>query len=120
MAASFTETEVLAPSNPRSSRVVPGCGGVPVAPVRLAQANRNRLTLVLDRDDQPRFFLRIASSAMQDADGFVGTFRNDYDGARFDVDGLPRLIQFEAQRFLHDGLPSRRRYQILSGPAGEE
>jgi len=36
---------------------------------------------------------------MQDADGFVGTFWDDCYGARLGVDGLPRLVQFEAERF---------------------
>ena len=71
----------------------------PLAPVGLAQAGRYGLAPVLDRDDEPRFFLRVAEGSMQPANGLVGTLWDEYAGARLDVDGLPGLIQLQAERF---------------------
>jgi len=71
----------------------------PLAPVGFAQAGGHRLALVLDGDNQPGFFPRIARGAMQYANGSVRTLGNDHSGARLDFDGLPRLVQLKAECF---------------------
>src|SRR5947208_617556 len=62
----------------------------PLAPEGLAQAGRHGLALVLQHNDQPGLFFRVARGAMQNANGFVGTLGNDQGRARFVVYGSPR------------------------------
>jgi hypothetical protein len=71
----------------------------PLPPVGFAQAGRHRLAFVLDRDHQPGFLLLVTAHAMPYASGLVGTFGNNQGGARLDIDGLPRLVQIEAEGF---------------------
>jgi hypothetical protein len=59
---------------------------------------------MLDRDHQVVFFCPIARAFKKHPDGLVGTFRDEDGVARFDVDGLPGLVQIQAEGFLHNGL----------------
>ena len=74
----------------------------PLAPVGFAQACQDQLAFVLDRDHQVVFFCLIARAFKKHPDGLVGTFGDEDRMARFDVDGLPRLVQIQAEGFLHN------------------
>jgi hypothetical protein len=76
---------------------------LPLTPVGFAQASLHFLALVFDGDDQVGFFRSIRRHAMQHPDGLVGTFGDHDRVARFEVDGLPRLVQIEAEGFVHNG-----------------
>ena len=75
----------------------------PLAPVSFAEAGQYLLAFVLDRDHQIGFLLGIGRSAMQHPDGSVGPFGDQDSPIRFDVDGLPRSVQIEAEGFVHNG-----------------
>ncbi len=70
----------------------------PLPPVGFAQPGGHRFALVLDRDDEPRFFLRVAGGSVLYADGLVRPFGDDHGGTGLDIDGFPRLVQLEAER----------------------
>ena len=74
----------------------------PMAPVRFAQACQHRVALLLDRDHQVVFFCLIGRAFTKHPDGLVGAFGDEDRSARFDVDGLPRLVQIQAEGFLHN------------------
>jgi len=74
-----------------------------LAPVGFAQAGQHLFAFVSDRDHQVGFFRGTPRGAMQHPDGLVGTFGDQDSVARFDVDGLPRLVQIEAEGFVHNG-----------------
>ena len=75
----------------------------PLPPVCFAQACQHRHAFVLDRDHQVIFFCLIAWTSKNYPDGLVGTFGDAHFGARLDIGSLPRLIQIEAEGFLHNG-----------------
>ncbi len=75
----------------------------PLAPVGFAQACQHRVAFVLDRDHQVIFFYLIGRAFTKHPDGLVGTFGDQNRLARFDVDGLPRLVQIQTDGFLHNG-----------------
>ncbi len=73
-----------------------------MAPVGFAQACQRALAFVLDRDHQVVFFCLIVWPFMKHPDGLVGTFGDQDRVARFDVDGLPRSVQIQAEGFIHN------------------
>ncbi len=75
----------------------------PLAPVGFAQACQHRVAFVLYRDHQVIFFYLIGRAFTKHPDGLVGTFGDQNRLARFDVDGLPRLVQIQTDGFLHNG-----------------
>src|SRR2546426_2469170 len=75
----------------------------PLAPVSFAQAGQYLLAFVLEHDHQVVFFSLIARVFNKHTDGMVGTFGDDDGVARFDVEGLPRLVQIQTEGFLHNG-----------------
>ena len=68
---------------------------------------------MLDRDHQVVFFCLIGRAFTKHPDGLIGTFRDQDGVARFDVDGLPRLVQNQAEGFLHNVL-----FQNVGGRRG--
>ena len=72
-----------------------------MAPVGFAQTCQQRFAFVLDRDHQVVFICLIARAFKKHPDSLVGTFRDEDRVARFDVDGLPRLVQTQMEGFLH-------------------
>src|SRR5439155_26516321 len=75
----------------------------PLAPVGFAQACQHRVAFVFDHDHQVVFVCLIARVFKKHPDGLVGTFGDEDRVARFDVDGLPRLVQIQTEGFLHNG-----------------
>src|SRR5438876_12370272 len=75
----------------------------PLAPEGFAQARQHQGAFVLDRDHQVVFFYLIVWALKKHPDGPVGTFGDENRVAGFDVDGLPRLVQIQAEGFLHYG-----------------
>jgi hypothetical protein len=75
----------------------------PMAPVGFAQTCRHRVAFLLDRDHQVVFFCLIARVFKKHPECLVGTLGDQDRVARFDVDGLPRLVQIQAEGFLHNG-----------------
>ena len=75
----------------------------PLAPVGFAQACQHRVAFVFDHDHQVVFVCLIARVFKKHPDGLVGTFGDEDRVAGFDVDGLPRLVQIQAEGFLHNG-----------------
>ena len=86
----------------------------PLTPVSFAQAGQDLLAFVLDRNHQIGFLLGIPRSAMQHPDGSVGPFGDQDTATRFDVDGLPRSVQIEAEGFVHNGSSTIRDF-IVNG-----
>jgi hypothetical protein len=74
----------------------------PLAPVGFAQACQHRVAFVLDHDHQVVFVCLIARALKQHPDGLVGTFGDEDRMARSDVDGLPRLVQIQAESSIHN------------------
>src|SRR5438093_6127938 len=75
----------------------------PLAPVGFAKTCQHPLAFVLDRNHQVVFFCPIGRAFKKHPDGLVGTFGDENRMARLDIDGLPRLVQIQAEGFLHIG-----------------
>jgi hypothetical protein len=95
--------EVVSFSFPGSSREIPEYSGLPNGASRLRAGLPTPGTFLLDRDHQVVFFCLIGRAFTKHPDRLVGTFRDEDRSARFDVDGLPRLVQLQAEGFLHNG-----------------
>src|SRR5262245_46316344 len=73
----------------------------PLAPIGFAQACQHLATFVLDSHHQVVFFCLIGRAFEKHPDRLVGTFGDEDRVAGFDVDGLPRFVQIQAEGFLH-------------------
>jgi hypothetical protein len=94
--------DVVSLSSSGSSREVLEYSGLPTGASRLRAGLPRPTCFVLDRDHQVVFFCLIARAFKKHPDGLVGTFGDEDRVARFNVDRLPRLVQIQAEGFLHN------------------
>ena len=99
----FWVVDVVSRSFPGSSRKVLGYGGLPTGASRLRAGLPTPVCLRVGPRPPSNFLLSDRGAFTKHPDGLVGTFGDEDRVARFDVDGLPRLVQVQAEGFLQNG-----------------